>query len=173
LSRRRFPVPVATGMPDAAVLYLRALNPPLLVAVLIMVTAFGRLNLWLPLCFGKACESAASGPGLLPLLASVVALYLLSRERGDLCWQRSHWEFHRRTIMLGASAACLLLLAMIGTGDVPLGLVAGFKMRVLPPSLVYLGGLSLLTVWVLARCLVSAHAATACRPVAASRTLLW
>lgn len=160
-------------LPQGLALYARALNAPLLVAILVMITAFGRLHLWLPLCFGKACENMNSGPGLMPLLASVLALYLLSRKQEEASWQHSHWTFHRRTVVLGASAAVTLLLAMVLTGDVPLGLVAGFQLQVLPPSLIYLAGLSALTIWVLARCLVSAHAATACRPVAASGTYLW
>jgi hypothetical protein len=160
-------------MPEGASLYARAVNMPLLIAVLVMITAFGRLHLWLPLCFGKACENMNSGPGLLPLAASMLALYLLSRERELSSWQHSHWEYHRRTIMLGACAACTLLLAMVLTGDVPIGLVAGIRMQVLPPSLIYLAGLSSLTIWVLARCLVSAHAATACRPIVATQTYLW
>jgi hypothetical protein len=169
LSRRRLRLPI----PEGTSLYARALNLPMLVAMLVMMTAFGRLHLWLPLCFGKACESAANGPSLVPLAASILALCLLSRKQIEGSWQATHWDYHQRTIMMGALAATTLLLAMVLTGDVPLALVAGITMQVVPPSFFYLISLSGLTIWVLARCLVSAHAASACRPLLSTRTYLW
>ncbi len=159
--------------PSTTDLYARALNLPMLLSLLVMATAFGRLHMWLPLCFGKACQGAASAPAVLPLFCSLAALGLLSFERAEGCWQQSHWAFHRRTIVIGAIAACTLLLAMILTGDVPLQLLAGMTLKVMAPSPIYLIGLSSLTIWVLARCLMSAHAATACRPVRCSQTYLW
>ncbi len=159
--------------PSVATYYTRALNLPMLVSVLVMMTAFGRLHLWLPLCYGKACDSGATVPNLLPLSCSLAVLALLSMERTTGSWQQSHWAFHRRTIVVGAIAAIVLLLAMVFTGDVPLAHLAGVTLRVRAPSPIYLFGLSTLTIWVLARCLMSAHAATACRPVRAPETYLW
>lgn len=161
------------AIPSTAEIYARAFNLPMLVSLLVMATAFGRLHLWLPLCFGKACGNAASAPALVPLGCSLAVLALLSMERSDGSWQQSHWAFHRRTIVIGALAACGLLLAMVLTGDVPLQLLAGITLKVLAPSPLYLIGLSSLTIWVLARCLMSAHAATACRPVRSATTYLW
>jgi hypothetical protein len=162
-----------TQQSSAVAIYLRALNLPMLVSVLVMCTAFGRLHLWLPLCFGKACDSAISAPALLPLVCSIVALVLLSMERTAGSWQETHWAFHRRTIVIGAVAACGLMIAMFGTGDVPLQHLAGITLKVQAPSLIYLAGLGSLTIWILARCLMSAHAASACRPVRSVQTYLW
>jgi hypothetical protein len=163
-------LPTATRTLD---IYLRALNLPMLVSILVMCNAFGRLHLWLPLCLGKACDAANSAPAMVPLVCSLAALVLLSFERTTGCWQESHWAFHRRTIVIGALAACGLLLAMILSGDVPVQHLAGITLQVQAPSLLYLAGLGGLTTWVLARCLVSAHAATARRPVRSATTYMW
>jgi hypothetical protein len=154
-------------------IFTRALNLPLLLAVLLMMTAFGRLNLWLPLCLGRACDALQSGPGMLPLLCSIGCISLLSFERTPQSWQASHWTYHRRTLVMGALAATALMGSMIASGDVPIELLAGIPISVPQPSLFFLAGLALLTTWLLARCIVSAHAASGCRPLPNAVSYLW
>ncbi len=151
----------------------RACNLPLLLAVLLMFTAFGRLNLWLPLCLGEACAQLQSGPGAFPLLCSLASLALLSTRQPRSSWQASHWAYHRRTIVIGSLCACTLMLVMIFSGAVPIEHIAGLPLAAPRPSLAFLASLGGLTTWLLARCLVSAHAASACRPVANVSSYLW
>jgi hypothetical protein len=152
---------------------VRVFNLPFLLAMMLMLSAFGRLNLWLPLCLGEACQGMQSGPGLLPLACSLVCITLLSFERTPMSWQESHWAYHRRTLVIGALAASALMASMLLSGAVPVQHLTGITMNVPSPSPIFLSGLAVLTTWLLARCIVSAHAASACRPVLNARSFFW